>query len=267
MHTFSSSKCYRSGSTWVSALVVIVVVLVVAAVLTPIFNHPKGPGVFRSGVRSSSCQSNLHELGIALTTYCGDYDGVLPSSKIVSGSKRWNKADFLKFGTRIGYLPPRPFQGKPDTYLEVIYDYIKNKDIVFCPDDTVDQQDPNAFCSYWWKLAVDKAWYGDGCKAARRFEKDFAYTADQIILYEHRAFHMDNQPALWNQVRINVVYMDSHVKSIELKNATSGDPANCAANSDGEPMYFNYNYDTGKGLPDDKTPAKWVDPAVYGDKL
>ena len=124
-----------------------------------------------------------------------------------------------------------------------------------------------AFCSYWWKLAVDKAWYGEGCKKPCRREKDYTYTADQIILYEHRSFHVNGQPALWNQVQINVVYIDCHAKTIALKNATSGDPANCAANSDGEPMYFNYNYAADKGLPDDKTPAKWVDPAVYGDRL
>jgi len=262
MYTFSGSKHYRNGSTWVNALVVVAVLGVTAALVVPAF-FPRD----RGGLHVSPCKTNLHELGIALLTYCGDYDGTLPSSAVVSGSKRWNRADFLKFATRTGHIPLPPAHGKRETYPEVFYDYIMNNDIPFCPQDAVDRQDPNAPCSYWWKVAVDKAWYGEGCKKPCRREKDYTYTADQIILYEHRAFHVDGQPAMWNRVRLNVVYMDSHVQSIELKNATSGDPANCAANSDGEPMYFNYNYAADKGLPDDKTPAKWVDPAVYGDRF
>ena len=52
---------------------------------------------------------------------------------------------------------------------------------------------------------------------------------------------------------------------ISLKSATSGDTINCAANADGEPMYFNYDERTGKTLPANM-PAKFVDPARFGDQ-
>jgi len=260
MYTFSSSKHYRSGSAWVNALVVLVVATVVAAVLFPmLIPHGCPP-------RKSTCKTNLHELGIALATYCGDFDNKLPSSILVNHSKKWNSGDFQKFATRIGHLPLAP-TAKRQTYAEVIYDYIKNKDVLFCQSDPVDQNDPNAPCSYYWKLAIDKSWYGEGCKKPHRLiEKDFPYSADTIVLYERRGFHT-GEDALKNDVQINVAFLDSHVSRVTLKNATSGDPANCAANAEGEPMYFNYNYEADKGLPDDKTPAKWVDPAVYGDRF
>lgn len=260
MHTFLSSKNCRRGSAWVNAIIVIVMVLVVVAVIFPVIQKGHTPN------RRYTCHSNLHELGIALTTYCGDYDGALPSSAVVSGSKRWNKADFLKFGTRVGHLPTAS-GAKRQTYAEVLYDYVKAKDIFFCASDPANRKDPNAPCSYYWKLAIDKAWYGEGCKKPHRLmEEDFPYSADQIVLYERQGFHTGDT-ALKNGVQINVAFLDSHVKTITLKNTTSGDPTNCAANSDGEPMYFNYNCEANKGLPDDSAPAKWTDPAVYCDKF
>jgi len=243
----------------------VIVALGAAVILFVVLATKIGP-MPQETARKSTCLSNLHELGIALTTYCGDFDNKLPSSILVNHSKKWNQRDFQQFATRIGHLPTT-LGAKRQTYAEVIYDYIKAKDIFFCVSDPVGRNDPNAPCSYYWKLAIDKSWYGEGCKKPHRLiEKDFPYSANTVVLYERQGFHHGNE-ALRNGVRINVVYMDCHVKSIELKNATSGDPANCAANSDGEPMYFNYNYATNKGLPDDKTPAKWVDPEMYGDKF
>jgi len=263
MYTFFSGKNCRRGAGWVNALIVIVMVMVAAGV---IFSWWLAGRPVIDYARPATCQTNLHELGIALLTYCSDFDNALPSSVLVNHSKKWSSADFQQFATRVGHMPPVE-NAHRQTYAEVIYDYIKNKDILYCQSDHADRNDPNALCSYCWKLAIDKAWYGEGRKRPHRLmDKDFPYRENQVILYERQGFHDDGKP-LSNDVRINVAFLDSHVKTITLKNATSGDPANCAANSDGEPMYFNYNYATNKGLPDDKTPAKWVDPAVYGDKL
>lgn len=247
------------GSVWVSAFVVLVMAVVVAAVFFPIFARTGC-----RGCRESTCQSNLHEVGIALAMYMEDTGHRLPSSYLINRSAKWNKQDFLKFATMIGSCSPAE-GSKRETYREIIYDYVKNKDIFFCAADGANRRDPNAPCSYWWKLAIDKAWYGEGCKKPCRKEDDYGYIADQVLFYEHRSFHTEDILGLTDRTMINVAFMDSHVKAVILQNTTSGDPLNCAANSNGEPMYYNTNGETGKSIPDPNTPAAYVDPAVYCD--
>lgn len=251
-------------------LLVTLVLVVVAALLSPIF-------IDRAERPKPTCQSNLKRCAIALQTYCYDYDDHLPSSAIVRGSKSWNRRDFLHFATRRGEIPPRPGE-RPRTWSQALSKCSRDPDMFYCYQDPVSRQDARAQVSYWWKLAVDKAWYGEGCARPCRRLADFGYDADQVIFYEHRAFHFpektglfSKQPmALKNGVRINVAYMDTHVRSIELSNTTSGRPDNCAANSDGEPMYYNFDNTrprSGVNPPPDNRPARYIDPARYSDML
>lgn len=237
----------------VTAVMVVLAALVVPVIVS--FNH--------SG-RQADCQSNLKELAMAVWVYCGDYNGTLPSSKLVSHSKEWNKKDFLTFATKVGE-PHRI--GRKRIYTEMIYEYVKQKDMPACPSDSVDVKDSNASTSYWWKTAVDKAWYGEGCRRPFRKLSDYedGFKMRTILLYEHRAFH-DRSEGLVSGAQINIVYMDSHSCCITIKNATSGDSVNCAANSDGEPMYFNAQRDgkTYHGLPDG-VPATFTDPSRHVD--
>lgn len=242
-----------------------VAAIVLVAVLVPYLQRVAWERRFMREPRHPPiCSNNLRAVMVAVQVYCADFEDHLPSSALVSGSPSWNQSDFAVFATKNGKTP----RGSEDrqTYKEVIYDYLKHNSVCFCPYDPVDRADPNAPASYHWKLAIDKAWYGEGCSKPYRKLDDYLYAADTILLYERQGFHDKNKP-LSNGTRINVAYLDSHVKNIALKNATTGDPVNCAANADGEPMYFNYDYETDKGLPSETTPAKWTDPGRYGDKL
>lgn len=246
-------------------LIVVFVVLAVGAVLSGHFGrtHDYSP--------KSQCQNNIKEMAIAIQLYWTDYDTKLPSSALVNRSKKWNKGDFVKFATKVG----RDWTtNNPQTYVEALRPYTKNQSIAFCPSDPAkDCPNQNTQASYFWKTAIDKAWYGEGCKKPCRKEGDFGYNSDQVILYERADFHTDRasflhkaQPQpLKNGAQINVAYLDSHVKPITIKNATSGDAKNPAACDDGEPMYFNYNLEQDKGLSSDKIAAKFVDPIIYGD--
>lgn len=242
-----------------------VVAIVLTAALAPLWGilaypilHPPRPS------HPHVCLSNLKETAKAVLLYTGDWDGHLPSSAVVSGSPKWNRSDFIKFATRTG--KPVPGNSRA-TYREVIYDYAKDKTIFWCPSDPLRDkaEKQSTRSSYYWKLAVYKAWYGEGCSKPYRKIDDYPYPTDTTLLYERQGFHYGNKP-LANGTRINVVYLDTHVKNIALTNATSGDPVNCAANADGEPMYFNYDFKTEKGLTSETTPAKWTDPSRYGDK-
>ncbi len=226
----------RNGKCSILSVIFIFFILfVVAAVLFPV--------CIRDGDCShrATCQSNLKQCAQALKMYSDDYDGQMPSSYLISRSKRWNSPDFLMFATRLGEYPPR--SNRKHTIWQVLYDNMKNNDIQWCPSDEADHADPRARTSYWYKLANDKAWYGIGCSKPRRSMQDYAYESDQIAFYEHKGWHFGDTKGLHNNVQVNASFVDTHVEVIVIKNATSGDPIDCAANTDGEPMYYNFKTD------------------------
>jgi prepilin-type processing-associated H-X9-DG protein len=210
--------------------------------------------------------------------YTGDYDGTLPSSAIVNRSKVWNKADFLRFATRQGTLPPPNHIAKGKaTWAMLLYPYVKSHEAsMTCPYDPDQYNERDAPASYYYKTALDKAWYGSGCTKRFRTDGDFDYPGDTVLFYERLPFHYQDlldalhirdsklREGLLDGSRINVVYLDGHATMVRVRNATSGNPPDCATASDGEPMYFNYDNSTGKTV---SGAAGYVDPGRYSDKL
>ena len=237
-------------------VVVLLIFLAVGVIFFPIFARPHCDGGGKS-----TCQNNLKQCVQALKMYCDDYNGRLPSSYLAGHSKTWNTPDSVSFTSRAGTLPPANARA---TWPQILYDNMKAKDVMFCPSDPVDKTHSSALTSYWYKLAIDKAWYGVGCAKPRQSMNDYAFESDQVAFYEHLGWHFDDMKGLRNGSQINASFMDTHVETIVVPNATSGDPINCAANSDGEPMYYNYR-DGAKTA--DPGPAKHTDPTLYSDWL
>lgn len=72
----------RTGVTFTEVAIVLVIILVVAAVLFPVFQKIHDP----NGHRHSSCTSNMNQLGLALAQYMQDADEVLPAGSNAAGN-------------------------------------------------------------------------------------------------------------------------------------------------------------------------------------
>jgi prepilin-type N-terminal cleavage/methylation domain-containing protein/prepilin-type processing-associated H-X9-DG protein len=70
----------RSGFTLIELLVVIAVIAILAAILFPVFAQA------RESARKATCQSNLGQIGKAVTMYAQDYDEKMPNSGSSGGS-------------------------------------------------------------------------------------------------------------------------------------------------------------------------------------
>ncbi|MEN6356124.1 MAG: prepilin-type N-terminal cleavage/methylation domain-containing protein [Armatimonadota bacterium] len=253
----------KKGFTLIELLVVIAIIAILAAILFPVFARA------REQARKSNCQNNLKSCAVALQLYWGDYDGTLPSSAI-TGQTTYDNTKSTTFVSKVGYLPPKD-NAVNETWTEVLYGHMKNKDVMFCPSDSITANDAaynetasSASCSqvsYWYKTAMDYGWYNNGAKK----EGSFTYNSDQICFYEHKAWHFGGN-VLTNGVQINVAYMDSHVKTISLKDsALETITTEWTPTTSGEPNYYNYNFNESKAVTADCTNGS--DPSKCGDKL
>lgn len=102
----------RSGFTLIELLVVIAIIAILAAILFPVFAQAK------EAAKRTSCLSNTKQLGTAFHMYVTDSDDVTPAMWGGSGT-------CLATG-----------QNCSQEWWFGLYPYMKNVDIVYCPDRT-----------------------------------------------------------------------------------------------------------------------------------
>jgi prepilin-type N-terminal cleavage/methylation domain-containing protein len=135
----------RSAFTLVEILVVLVIIAALAAIIFPVFAR------VRESVRRSVCVSNLHQIGIALSLYRADYDGIDPEK-----------------GMRLSHSQ----MGLPYAYGASVVNrvYIRSRDVRFCPSYVPDPEHPLG-SSYWWGVYdseyTDPSIDWEGAAAAR----------------------------------------------------------------------------------------------------
>jgi prepilin-type N-terminal cleavage/methylation domain-containing protein/prepilin-type processing-associated H-X9-DG protein len=100
----------KKAFTLIELLVVIAIIAILAAILFPVFARA------REKARTSSCQSNLKQLGLAVHQYLADYDEKFPYA--------WFDVD------RDGNLSAGDY-----TWRAVLLPYVKNRQIYVCPSD------------------------------------------------------------------------------------------------------------------------------------
>lgn len=248
-----------SGLTIADVVIIFLLIVIAAAILFPIFCHGQPE-------RRYICQSNLKEIVRALEMYQHDYDEVLPSSILYGGSETWNRNDFIHFATETSDAQCRNNStGCHQTWSMLLTHYLKYKDIIWCPSDPENQGDSSGqpiHTTYWYKAAVDRAWYGDG-KSTFRKDQDFDCPSGQVVFYEHNGWHLGQADrGLKDGVAVNMAFLDGHVYSKKIANSGFKTSKISPAPGVGEPAWFNHNLKTNKN----NTAPNW-NPTVYSDDL
>jgi prepilin-type N-terminal cleavage/methylation domain-containing protein/prepilin-type processing-associated H-X9-DG protein len=80
----STALTWRRGFTLIELLVVIAIIVILAAILFPVFARA------RESARKSACISNLRQIGTGATMYAQDYDEVYPDARVALEVDQYN---------------------------------------------------------------------------------------------------------------------------------------------------------------------------------
>ena len=99
-------KGFTQAFTLIELLVVIAIIAIIAAILFPVFQK------VRENARRASCQSNLKQIGMAITQYTQDSDETLPTR-------------------RLGITDPTEYE----SWRAMIYPFVKSTAVFQCPSN------------------------------------------------------------------------------------------------------------------------------------
>jgi prepilin-type N-terminal cleavage/methylation domain-containing protein len=222
--TFLKSKT-RRGFTLIELLVVIAIIAILAAMLFPVFARAREAG------RKATCQSNLHQLGMAFAGYMSDYDGMYPNTgdyrQAAGRYWRWPLQPYLAYGRKQTGGPLTSTGG--------------DKNVLWCPSDTATSFDDTSFaysrCFFQTPDQIQAIAAGPSAFAAfidptppvSQSEAALNNPADKILVMEWTSNHED--PRAENITGFkgahNHLFADYHVKYVQqsrIRPAHNGRP-------------------------------------------
>ena len=154
----------RHGFTLIELLVVIAIIAILAAILFPVFARA------REKARQTSCLNNCKQIGLAFQMYVQDYYEMMPFYIIYTPVNCYR--DYV--GSTGNYL----------FWMDVLYPYIKNKQVFVCPSY---KTGTSYFQGYGWNV------YGIGYGGNHPTRGQNAGTPDPI--YDGIKLSMVKHPA------------------------------------------------------------------------
>ncbi len=187
--TLYASRSSALAFTLIELLVVIAIIALLAAMLLPTLGRVKESG------RATACLSNLHQIGIALQVYVGDYNNRLPSmSDIFPG---------------VTNLYPGPDQ--------VLSNQLGNLNVLACPSDKWLSDTPLPFPqkapTYFAQTGSSYSWNDllNGEDAEHLSALGLQFDPYQMpLLYDKEKFHI----ARGDDKARNFLYADGHMKNL-----------------------------------------------------
>jgi prepilin-type N-terminal cleavage/methylation domain-containing protein len=116
-----STRPPSTGFTLIELLVVIGIISILAALIFPTFASA------REKARSAACLSNLHQIGLAMSMYMEDSDGVYPWGADPSDKNTLIWASFPNYYPLVQQMP---------LLTDILTPYVRNKEVWHCPDDS-----------------------------------------------------------------------------------------------------------------------------------
>jgi prepilin-type N-terminal cleavage/methylation domain-containing protein len=234
---------YRRGFTLIELLVVIAIIAILAAILFPVFAKA------RMKAHQTTCASNLKQIGIAMTTYLGDWDNRFPAWS-PPGDTRFMSVEDYTVCSVVGVTPVANINtpaGEKATISLQLDPYIKSRQVWACPADFGGYSHPSV--NDWvntgnklpfkdWPLVGDRTKkigvsYGyrgtnlvgtlltkpsDGKWAVAGWTMSAVRNPSaRALFWDHRGWHYsgknDYGTAL-NRAKVELLFFDGHVEAI-----------------------------------------------------